>query len=44
LAGTGQAAAAPKPVGFHIVNANGTFGAFSPDAAAAVTYNRSGNV
>lgn len=38
LAGTGQAAAAPKPDGFHIVNANGTFGAFSPDAAA-VTYN-----
>ena len=38
LAGTGQAAAAPKPGGFHIVSANGTFGAFSPDAAA-VTYN-----
>ena len=38
LAGTGQAAAAPKPDGFHIVSANGTFGASSPDAAA-VTYN-----
>jgi Cu-Zn family superoxide dismutase len=38
FAGTGQAAAAGKSGGFHVVSANGTFGAFSPDATA-VTYN-----